>query len=140
MIHGRFGNAAWKRDFCVADINHDMRVNGIDRDILRDDYGACANCNNCPSDLDCDCDVDAADLAQLLATWSGSGPCRIPNFCSAPESGEGFAGELSLEEEMNEALGVCGYSSAENFLDWTESVDQADIDNVCLFINLLMTQ
>ena len=125
---------------CVADINQDMRVNGTDRDILRDDYGACANCNSCPSDLDCDCDVDATDLAQLLATWSATGPCRIPNFCGDPEGGEGLTGGEPLEGLFNIALEITGFSGPDDFLEWTEDVDASQADNVSEFIHLLMME
>ena len=126
---------------CVADINHDMRVNGADRDLMHLAYGPCADCNECPADLDCDCDVDATDFAQLLATWSATAPCRITNFCDDPEGGEGFAGGgQSLDDALAQALEYCGFSSAEEFLAWTESVDAAQADDACELIHLLMTE
>jgi hypothetical protein len=33
-------------------------------------WGACADCEACPADLDGNCTVDAADLASLLGAWS----------------------------------------------------------------------
>ena len=70
-----------------------------------------------------------------VALWQQG---RITNFCDDPEGGgEGFfGGDMSFDDAMSYA----GFSSAEEFLNWTETVDADEADDVSELIHLLMTQ
>ena len=58
---------------CVADIDNDGTVGVKDLLILLGNWGPCANCNDCPADIDNTCDSDCVvgtvDLLLLLGSW-----------------------------------------------------------------------
>lgn len=55
----------------IADFNHDLLVNAQDLAIFLQSWGACADCDGCPTDLDGNCIVDSPDLTVLLSHWNG---------------------------------------------------------------------
>ncbi len=44
-------------------------MNAFDLALLLGSWGPCDDCDNCPADLNNDCTVGAADLANLLGNW-----------------------------------------------------------------------
>lgn len=58
---------------CAADLDNDGSVGVSDLLILLADWGPCADCNDCVSDIDdtceSDCEVGTADLLFLLDSW-----------------------------------------------------------------------
>lgn len=58
---------------CAADLGNDGSVGVSDLLILLADWGPCADCNDCVSDIDdtcgSDCEVGTADLLFLLDSW-----------------------------------------------------------------------
>jgi hypothetical protein len=65
---------------CLADLNGDGIVNGLDLGILLINWSiptgspGCAGAIPCSSDLNCDGVVDGLDLGILLGNWEGVGP------------------------------------------------------------------
>jgi hypothetical protein len=52
-----------------GDFNCDGVVDVLDLLLLLDNWGSCANCDDCPIDLNEDCSVDVLDLLTLLDNW-----------------------------------------------------------------------
>ncbi len=70
----RFGSTTLRTGpNCAADIDNDGTVGVKDLLILLGDWGPCANCNDCPADIDNTCDSDCVvgtvDLLLLLGAW-----------------------------------------------------------------------
>ena len=53
----------------VGDVNYDSFVGATDLALLLGSWGPCADCANCPADLDNDCTVGPLDLVILLGNW-----------------------------------------------------------------------
>ena len=53
----------------VGDVNYDSFVGATDLALLLGSWGPCADCDDCPADLDNDCTISPLDLAILLGNW-----------------------------------------------------------------------
>ena len=69
---GRRGDDVERADIAIplapGDLDGSFSVDSNDVTILVGEWGPCSD--DCIADLDCDGDVDAADLEVLLANWS----------------------------------------------------------------------
>jgi uncharacterized membrane protein len=61
---------------CIADFNDDGFVGTDDLLELLENMGACDVCDDCPYDIDGNCEVGNSDITALLFLW---GPCRSGN-------------------------------------------------------------
>ena len=57
------------RPLRAGDLNLDAFVDAFDLASLLGSWGPCADCDDCPADLDGDCTVGPLDLAILLGNW-----------------------------------------------------------------------
>jgi len=108
---------------CPEDLNNDGVVDGGDIAVILNNFGPCppTPCCPCLGDLSGDGQVDSFDIAFVLNAF---GPCPSAGQQSATQPGaSGWANGVA------ELLGGFGFSSAEAYAAWLESLDDEALHN-----------
>jgi hypothetical protein len=141
----------------AADLTRDFVVDGTDLGVLLS-YSPCSNCwtsssciwcdsldaadldgdgnpdcYQCVADLDCDGDIDSADLGLLLGQW-GSGTAKI---------GECGIGDLLMSEmgaglSIDDSLAAMGFSNFTAFAEWGAAASLSQLEAAALTLQALM--
>ena len=115
--------------------NPDGTVGSGDLGELLSHWGSCSGCT---MDFNCDGTVGAFDQADLLANW-GSCTSLPGTLCGAENVGGGGEGG-GESEALESALLTAGFETVAEYIEWTQSANEEELESMGWLLHTLLTE